>query len=236
MQHPFTKFTDKRRLICLYNGETVEIISHHHEHAMVTGVSHLVPLRELTVRDSKLNAFITTYDDRQVFPYRPVPADYNNIKDIAYSLARINRYNGTYHGRESYSVAQHSVYVSWLVPQEHKLAAILHDAPEKILNDLPSPLKHDLQEYLDLEKLHEKAACEAWNLTVPLSHPAIKEADRSVLYWEAIAMKPGMVKFLEPPKGKALAIPVMTATEAENFFLQEFSKIKKDIHETSNLR
>ena len=64
------------------------------------------------------------------------------IEDIAHHLSNICRFTGA---GPFYSVAQHSVQVSWLCKgwsRDFKLAGLLHDAAEAYLNDLASPVKH----------------------------------------------------------------------------------------------
>lgn len=65
------------------------------------------------------------------------------IEDIAHALARICRYTG--HTDEHYSVAQHSVLVAEHVPEDIRLAALLHDAAEAYVQDVSRPLKQALR-------------------------------------------------------------------------------------------
>lgn len=75
------------------------------------------------------------------------------LGDITHALSNIARFAG--HARSFYSVAQHSVFLSWIVPPEHRLQALLHDASEAYLQDLSGPLKHSC--YLaDYRKLEDK--------------------------------------------------------------------------------
>lgn len=65
--------------------------------------------------------------------------------DIAVSLSRVNRFLGhTTH--RSWSVAQHSLAMSAYVAPEHALAALLHDAAEAYVGDLPAPLRWTMRE------------------------------------------------------------------------------------------
>jgi 5'-deoxynucleotidase YfbR-like HD superfamily hydrolase len=68
----------------------------------------------------------------------PAP-DAIHILDIAHGLALQCRFAGQI--QEFYSVAQHSVMVSRLVPREDALWGLLHDASEAYINDVPSLLK-----------------------------------------------------------------------------------------------
>lgn len=86
---------------------------------------------------------------RKVFRLPPTE-DMICIEDIAYALGRINRFAGQ--SDRFWSVAEHSILVSRLVPEHVALPALLHDASEAYINDVPSPVKrlagnaiHDLE-------------------------------------------------------------------------------------------
>ena len=71
------------------------------------------------------------------------------LRDIAWSLAQINRFNG--HAKFPYSVGLHSILVSRIVPAKYALCGLMHDATEAYLGDVASPLKRELPAYKTLE-------------------------------------------------------------------------------------
>src|SRR5918997_350860 len=88
--------------------------------------------------------YLQTVSGRWVNPFDPEP-DQLDAGDIARALANQCRFGG--HSRVFYSVAQHSVIVSELVEErggdvEDVFAALMHDATEAYLGDMPHPLKH----------------------------------------------------------------------------------------------
>jgi hypothetical protein len=83
-------------------------------------------------------SWIQTYTGRKFWPLDPRPDDVC-IEDIAHALALKCRYTG--HCREFYSIAQHSVMVSHMVPAVDALWGLLHDAGEAYLPDVASPIK-----------------------------------------------------------------------------------------------
>lgn len=82
--------------------------------------------------------WIQTYTGRMVWPLAP-HADDIAIEDIAHALALKCRYGG--HSREFFSVAQHSVMVSHMVPECDAIWGLLHDAGEAYLPDVVRPIK-----------------------------------------------------------------------------------------------
>lgn len=93
--------------------------------------------------------WILTSTGRRVDFADPQP-DTIDIIDIANGLSKQCRFSGQC--RAHYSVAQHCVLVSALVPPQAAMAALLHDAAEAYMHDIPSPLKQMLPEYQVIER------------------------------------------------------------------------------------
>lgn len=72
------------------------------------------------------------------------------INDIAHALSQLCRFTG--HTSEFYSVAEHSLRASYLVPKDYAMQSLLHDAAEAFVGDVSSPLKHLLPNYKDIEQ------------------------------------------------------------------------------------
>lgn len=69
------------------------------------------------------------------------------IEDIAYALAHEGRWAN--HTKRFYSVAEHCVQLSYL--SENPRQALMHDATEAYMRDIPAPLKDLLPKYRWLE-------------------------------------------------------------------------------------
>ena len=103
------------------------------------------------------------------------------IFDIAHALAHQCRYGG--HCRTFYSVAQHSVYVSRLVPPEDALCGLLHDATEAYCVDVPRPVKVALKGYKEIEQRIWLAIAERFWLPEEMPQ-AVHDADVAMLFLE----------------------------------------------------
>ncbi|MCQ4274544.1 phosphohydrolase [Stutzerimonas degradans] len=107
--------------------------------------------------------------------------------DIAHALSQLCRFNG--HTSRHYSVAQHSLLVASIVPAEHQLAALLHDATEAYVGDMTRPLKALLPDFSSIEHGIWLAICERFQLDPEL--PAcIHEADMVALATERRDLMP----------------------------------------------
>lgn len=134
---------------------------------------------EIKLQSAKL-PYIRTHSGHH-FYYQAISADAIEIDDIAQALSNICRFAG--HLDDFYSVAQHSVLVSRLVPPELALEALLHDASEAYCQDIPAPLKAMLPDYRDIEASVDNAIRSLFGL--PMEHsPEVKRADLVMLATE----------------------------------------------------
>lgn len=127
--------------------------------------------------------WIQTYSGRRFYPLDPLPEEIE-MEDIAHSLALRCRFTG--HCLEPYSVAEHCVRASRIVPEEDALRALLHDASEAYLTDLPRPLKRHSELgrcYQEIEARLMDAVCIRFGL--PRECPGtVKVADNILLMTE----------------------------------------------------
>jgi len=106
-----------------------------------------------------------------------------DINDIAYSLSKVCRFAG--HCREFYSVIQHSLLVEEIC-KTSKLEALLHDALEAYITDMPRPVKWYIvgSKYSLLEHSVSLVVADALGITYPYP-PEVKVADNISLAAEA---------------------------------------------------
>jgi 5'-deoxynucleotidase YfbR-like HD superfamily hydrolase len=131
--------------------------------------------------------YLQTVSGRRVNPFDPDP-DQLDIGDIARALGNQCRFGG--HCRVFYSVAQHSVIVAGLVEErggdvEDVFAALMHDASEAYLGDMPHPIKHrsPLGAAFKAAEAHlERAIRDRFGIRADV--PEIKRADRALLATE----------------------------------------------------
>lgn len=110
-----------------------------------------------------------------------------DIEDIAHALSLLCRFNG--HGTKFYSVAEHSVHVSYEIRPDLALEGLLHDAAEAYLGDVPSPLKKHLVEFKVFEDRMEGVIAEAFGVKADnLKCPELKRADVQLLVDEKVAL------------------------------------------------
>ncbi len=117
------------------------------------------------------------------------PEDYDyDIEEIAEALSNICRYTG--HVKKFYSVAEHSVLVSHIVPPKLALAGLLHDASEAFVGDVSSPLKKLLPEYKAIEERIQQAIATYYSIPFPFPQE-VHEADKRMYWRERIDVAPG---------------------------------------------
>ena len=164
---------------------------------------------------------IRTYTGRWFNVFEPDPESIH-IKDIAKSLSKQCRFGG--HTRLFYSVAEHSIECSYLVPDEHKLAALLHDASEAYLIDVPRPIKKKLIGYKEIEDGVMTAIAHKFGFDYPF-HPSVKQADeeRLEVEWSQLMVKETEIE------------SVMSQDTASELFIMAFHQYTKNkfIHEIS---
>lgn len=153
------------------------------------------------------------------------------IEDIATGLGNTCRFGGQI--KHWFSVAEHCIKVAGMVPPEHRLIALLHDAAEAYLCDIPTPLKRELGgAYTEIEDRVALAIGCKFGLGDTLVHlpECVMTADRAVLMAERDALQanpqvwsPAYEMSLRYP---SFRIDYPTPLDARDAYLRRYSDLK----------
>jgi hypothetical protein len=170
---------------------------------------------------------VQTFTGRQFCPLDPRAKDVC-LEDIAHHLALVCRFGGAV--REPYSVAEHSVRVSYVAAAAgYALAGLLHDASEAYLVDVPRPVKRApaMHAYREAEHAVQSTINRRFGLP-PLADrlSEVMDADEILLATEArdLMAQPPMPWNLRAPPLPDVIVP-WTWREAEARFLARFAEL-----------
>lgn len=167
--------------------------------------------------------WMQTYSGRRFYPLDPRPSEIEP-EDIAHALSMLCRYAG--HVDRFYSVAEHCLLMSGAVAPEHALAALLHDATEAYVVDVPRPLKRYLPEYRGIEDRVWGAIAIRFGLDLEV--PAeVKEADTRILLTERDALMRNAGRWSQDDTYEPLAVQIeaWAPGEAEGRYLSRLAEL-----------
>lgn len=168
--------------------------------------------------------WMQTYSGGRYYPMDPRPEDIEP-RDIAHALSLLCRYGG--HVDRFYSVAEHCVLMSEAVAPEHALYALLHDATEAYVVDVPRPLKRYLDRYRDIEALSWYAIANRFNLPSLALPVEVKDADNAILLTERDALMPRAGRWSQDDDYDPLPVTVTgwAPEEAERRYLDRLAAL-----------
>jgi hypothetical protein len=154
------------------------------------------------------------------------------ITDIGHALSMMCRFTG--HVRRFYSVAEHSVLASRIVPQEDALWALLHDASEAYIADLNRPLKHYTAvgpTYMGVEEKIMKAVCLKFHLS-ETQPESVHKADTMMLYAEKEQLMPAKewgTKWSEDQVAADVEVRCWAPDVAKTMFMHRFYQLTEQL-------
>lgn len=190
------------------------------------GVDHphmFAPKRDWNKGLPRAGDFMQTYTGRKFWPMDP-RADEVFIEDIAHSLSLQCRYAG--HCHRFYSVAEHSVLMARHLRWEGvdvALWALLHDASESYLVDVPRPVKPYLPGYKEAEAKVMAAVCERFGLAAEMPEK-VHDADNRIIGDELENMTPMYwhARYNEP---LGVSLKYWSPAQAEEEFMATFEAL-----------
>jgi hypothetical protein len=173
-----------------------------------------------------MDEWILTYTHKKFHVLNPKPEDID-IRDIARALSMTCRFSG--HVNSFWSVASHSILVSELVSQEHALTALLHDAAEAYLTDIPTPIKRSMgmaKEYREMEDRVLSVIMQKYGGCYPLPDE-VEFVDHNIVGSEAIELFNEFPDWVVERKLHLFDVPIKPVgpEEAEKMFLKRFEEL-----------
>lgn len=149
------------------------------------------------------------------------------IEDIAHALSNIPRYNGQYY--RFLSVAEHSLNVLKKVldinpkaTPKQQLHALLHDASEAYICDLPRPIKNGFKAYYEYEQNMMDVILGKWGIEEHEYAAEVEEADNRVFEVE-------WSKWIHQEDGIHIADKYRSKGEIKREFLDTFHNLVRQL-------
>lgn len=169
--------------------------------------------------------WMATYTGK-AFHFDEMDPDSICIEDIAHALSNICRFSG--HCPRHYSVAQHSMLVASLCPENMRLTALLHDATEAYIGDMVTPLKRIIPEFKDYEEALWFIIALKFKIQIDIPEE-VHQADAAALSIEAkylMGVNPELWGLQPAAKtfSSEFGVEKMSPKQAEKLFLKEYYK------------
>lgn len=136
---------------------------------------------------SKKDAWIQTASGHRFHPFAP-RTTWIHPTDVSRGLSKAPRFQGQIDQELpdlTYSVAQHSVYVSQIVSPRAKMWGLCHDAAEAFISDLATPIKFWIPDFKEMEDGILDAIIKQWDIEIDDEiHAEVKAADNWMLHQE----------------------------------------------------
>ena len=148
-----------------------------------------------------------------------------NIDDIAHALSMQCRFAGQI--PEFYSVAEHSYWVSQLVPDQFALWGLMHDAAEAYITDIPTYVKNCIPEIRWLESRILSAIAMRFSLGRLRIPSVVKEVDLRMLITEKEQFYVKHVRDweIDAEPYKNITLGCWEPSYAEQMFLMRFNEL-----------
>jgi len=157
--------------------------------------------------------------------------DLIEIEDIATGLSRAARFGGQ--SQEPYYVAEHSVCVALYVRDQGgdpntMLAALLHDAAEAYMGDMPSPIKQFIPQFCEIEDRLKDAIMSRFGVVSSnVDWSLVKEGDVASFCAEAALHMPQCEFNINCELyNKAVMMTPMLQNQAKHFFLDWYDELR----------
>lgn len=170
--------------------------------------------------------FIQMHSGKAMYFLDPKPEDVN-IEDIAHTLSLLCRFGG--HCNEFYSVAEHSVRCAMAAPSKLKFEALMHDATEAYLVDMPRPIKQVMSQYKDIERRLDLVIREKFGL-LPEMPPEVHYIDNAMLATEKRdLMNPSKIPWADLPEPYEDKIVPWDHEKSKDMFMYYFNSFAYDV-------
>lgn len=179
--------------------------------------------------------YIGTYTDKH-FHFLSPSEDEIDIEDISHALSMNCRFNG--HVKYFYSVAEHSCIIADIVHQrtgdvKETLSALLHDASEAYLCDIPRPLKPYLTNYMEMEKTIELVIQSKYDITAKTK--LIEYLDCNIVADEAAQLFKTVPTWVDHYVRLGVKIHKWTPEQASVEFLRRFNELTAQLNNSKTL-